>query len=428
MVATTSLSPWSATSRTMAAPAGSAVRAAAATHMPTPMVAAAARAIGMRAARRQVLTVSWKWTGIRRSTSTKTIIETVSTQNWVSARSGAPWTTKSRAAPYPVRPARTTAFMRRRTVRHSRAAAQVRAATAPWSGLSQSRGRTAPSQGVSMTRTASCPASMTRRVVARYTEREPRWMKPVTWRARRSCPSSRWPKTLSAVGQAIRRESRVTRARPRKSTVPAAQARADRSRARPNPCQRARWYGFPSAGNVSAYAPSSRSVQPTPGPRTRPRTASRAGGARKAHPTRWTGVSGTPGLRANAPQTNRRLYAVVSADPATTTASAHRSAAEPCSSASNAASFAANPSSGGRAAMEAAASTATPATYGRERPTPESRRRSRVPAAWSTMPVTRNSGALKRACPRIIAAAASAAFRLPVPASRVRKPSWLTVP
>lgn len=71
----------------------------AATHMPTPMVAAAARAIGMRAARRQVLTVSWKWTGIRRSTSTKTIIETVSTQNWVSARSGAPWTTKSRAAP-----------------------------------------------------------------------------------------------------------------------------------------------------------------------------------------------------------------------------------------------------------------------------------------------------------------------------------------
>ncbi len=253
-------------------------------------------------------------------------------------------------------------------------------------------------------------------------------MKPVTWRARRSCPSSRWPKTLSAVGQAIRREIRVTCVRPRKSTAPAAQARAESSRAVPSPCQRARWYGWGSAGNVSAYAPSSRSVHPTPGPRTRPRTASRAGGARKAHPTPCTGVSGRPGLRAKAPQTKRRVYAVVSADPATTTASAHRSAVVPCSSASNAASFAAKPSSGGRAAMEAAASTATAATYGRERPTPESLRRSRVPVAWSTMPVTRKSGALKRAWPRIIATAARAAFRLPVPASRVRKPSWLTVP
>lgn len=99
MVATTSLRPWLAASATIAAPAGSAVRAAAETQTATPNVAAAARATGMRTARRQELTVSWKCTGIRRSTSTNTIIETVSTQNWVSARSGAPWTTKSSAVP-----------------------------------------------------------------------------------------------------------------------------------------------------------------------------------------------------------------------------------------------------------------------------------------------------------------------------------------
>lgn len=167
MVATTSLSPWCAVSSTMAAPAGSAVRAAAATHTTTLKVAAAASATGMRTARRHVLTDSWKCTGIRRSTSTNTTMDTVSTQNWVSARSGPPWTTKSSAVPYPVSPARTTAFIRRLTVRQRSAAAQVRAATAPCSGTSQSRGADAPCHGRSTPSTASCPASMTSRVVAR---------------------------------------------------------------------------------------------------------------------------------------------------------------------------------------------------------------------------------------------------------------------
>lgn len=99
MVATTSFSPWSAASSTIAAPAGSAVRAAAATQRTTPTVAAAASASGMRTARRQVLTDSSKRTGSLRRTRTNTTIDTVSTQNWVSARSGAPWTTKSSAAP-----------------------------------------------------------------------------------------------------------------------------------------------------------------------------------------------------------------------------------------------------------------------------------------------------------------------------------------
>lgn len=167
MVATTSLRPWWATSSTIAAPAGSAMRAAPAAHTATPTVAAAPSATGIRTSRRQVPIDSSKRTGIRRRTSTNTIIDTVSTQNWVSARSGAPCTTKSSAVPYPVSPARTTAFIRRLTVRQERAAAQVRTATAPWSGVSQTRGATAPSQGRSVKRTASWPVSITTMVMAR---------------------------------------------------------------------------------------------------------------------------------------------------------------------------------------------------------------------------------------------------------------------
>lgn len=122
------------------------------------------------------------------------------------------------------------------------------------------------------------------------------------------------------------------------------------------------------------------------------------------------------------------MYAVVSADPTTTHASTQRSPALPCSSASNAASFAANPSNGGSAAIDAPARTATVHTQGSLRPTPDRLRRSRVPLAWSTIPVTRNSGALNSACPRSIAMAARAALYEPAPASTTRKPSWLTVP
>lgn len=78
--------------------------------------------------------------------------------------------------------------------------------------------------------------------------------------------------------------------------------------------------------------------------------------------------------------------------------------------------------------MERAATTAVPATQGRVRPTPERRRRSRVPVAWSMIPVTRKSGALKTAWARIIVTAASPTSYLPSPARTIRKPSWLTVP
>lgn len=170
----------------------------------TATAAPPARATGIRSRRRHRLKFSSKRTGIRRSTSTKTIIETVSTQNWVSARSGAPWATKSSAVPYPVRPAKTTAFIRRRTPRHSRAAAQVSRATAAWAGWSHRRGAGTSVQGSSATSTAICPARTTLMVVTRYTDSEPRCTNPVHWRAVRSRASSIRPKTRSAERQASR--------------------------------------------------------------------------------------------------------------------------------------------------------------------------------------------------------------------------------
>ena len=56
---------------------------------------------------------------------------------------------------------------------------------------------------------------------------------------------------------------------------------------------------------------------------------------------------------------------------------------------------------------------AAPASTGAERPTPESRRRSRVPVWWSTIPTTMNRVALNSACATSIARPASAAARVP---------------
>ena len=94
----------------------------------------------------------------------------------------------------------------------------------------------------------------------------------------------------------------------------------------------------------------------------------------------------------------------------------------------NTASLATKPSSGGRPAIEAAATIAIVAITGIRRPSPESLRQSRVPAAWSTMPTTRKSAALNRACASSRVTPASAASRVPYPVTSTRKPSWLTVP
>lgn len=91
-------------------------------------------------------------------------------------------------------------------------------------------------------------------------------------------------------------------------------------------------------------------------------------------------------------------------------------------------SFATKPVNGGTPAIDAPASSATTASAGADRPTPESRRRSRVPVWRSTMPTTRKSTDLNRAWAPSIATPASAAARVPTLTTRSRKPSWLTVP
>ncbi len=137
------------------------------------------------------------------------------------------------------------------------------------------------------------------------------------------------------------------------------------------------------------------------------------------------------GLDANAPHQKRRPYATVNIEPTTTdhstTVSTH-TGPSPCRSDSSAASFATYPANGGSPIIDAVASPPATAVHGRALPTPVRRRRSRVPAAASTTPTTRNSEALNIACAPIIASPASAAPRVPRPTSRMMRPSWLTVP
>ena len=96
--------------------------------------------------------------------------------------------------------------------------------------------------------------------------------------------------------------------------------------------------------------------------------------------------------------------------------------------ASNPASLPTKPSSGGSPAIDAAAAAAVIALPRSDVHSPESRRTSRVPVAWSIVPVTRNSGALNSPCASSIAIPAMAAIRVPAPNRTMRKPSWLTVP
>ena len=57
-------------------------------------------------------------------------------------------------------------------------------------------------------------------------------------------------------------------------------------------------------------------------------------------------------------------------------------------------SFAAKPTSKGRPAMESAANVAASALVGMAPASPRSRRKSRVPVAWSMAPATMNSAPL----------------------------------
>ena len=77
--------------------------------------------------------------------------------------------------------------------------------------------------------------------------------------------------------------------------------------------------------------------------------------------------------------------------------------------------------------MEAEASMARVPVIGISHSRPPSRRASRVPASWSTMPAHRNSEALKVAWLRMWNTAATAAMGVLMPKSRVISPRWLTV-
>ena len=98
-----------------------------------------------------------------------------------------------------------------------------------------------------------------------------------------------------------------------------------------------------------------------------------------------------------------------------------------CAAASSIISLERKPLSSGRPAIEAAATMASVPVIGISQSRPPSRRASRVPVSWSTMPATRNSAALKVQWLRMWKTAATAAIGVPMPNSMVIRPRWLTV-
>ncbi len=118
-------------------------------------------------------------------------------------------------------------------------------------------------------------------------------------------------------------------------------------------------------------------------------------------------------------------------EPTTSTASSQPAVGDSwlaCRSDSSAASLATYPASGGSPIIEATASPATTERNGMVRRSPESWWMSRVPAAASTIPTTRNRVALNIAWPPSMAIPASATPRSGWPTSMMSSPSWETVP
>ena len=74
----------------------------------------------------------------------------------------------------------------------------------------------------------------------------------------------------------------------------------------------------------------------------------------------------------------------------------------------------------------AATARAAPVTGSRTR-RPARTRRSRVPASWSTTPMSMNRELLNRACATVCTIAAVRAAGVPMPMTAVSRPSWLMV-
>ena len=87
--------------------------------------------------------------GRRRSTSTNSTVDSVSTVTWVRARSGAPSMTNRPVMPYPTTLRNTTAASRRRTSAAPSAPPTMRAAIGRWAGVSSTSGQPAQADEVS---------------------------------------------------------------------------------------------------------------------------------------------------------------------------------------------------------------------------------------------------------------------------------------
>ena len=85
------------------------------------------------------------------------------------------------------------------------------------------------------------------------------------------------------------------------------------------------------------------------------------------------------------------------------------------------------PNSGGTAAIEAAPTTTQPKVHGIRCHSTPRRRESRVPAWWSTTPMSMNSEDLNSAWARVCTTAAASAKPVPTPMVVTIQPRWLTV-
>ena len=77
--------------------------------------------------------------------------------------------------------------------------------------------------------------------------------------------------------------------------------------------------------------------------------------------------------------------------------------------------------------MDTAASVRAVPVIGMRTCLPARTRRSRVPASWSTMPISMNRALLNRACATVCTTAAVSAAVVPMPMTAVSRPSWLMV-
>ena len=96
--------------------------------------------------------------------------------------------------------------------------------------------------------------------------------------------------------------------------------------------------------------------------------------------------------------------------------------------ASKSASLAMNPNSSGMPAIDPAATAATASTPPQPGPGRGSRRTSRVPRWWSTIPATMKAAALKAPWASSITQPAVSAAGVPQPNTAIISPSWLIVP